>query len=40
VIVRVLREFRQEQIVRTERDRIVLLEPERLMELSRWNTGS
>lgn len=40
VVVRILRELRESGTVRTERDRIVILEPERLIELSKWNPGS
>lgn len=40
VIVRILRELREDGTVRTERYRIVILEPERLIELSKWNPGS
>jgi CRP/FNR family cyclic AMP-dependent transcriptional regulator len=40
VVVRVLRELRQEGVVRTERDRIVLLEPARLIQDQGWNPGS
>jgi CRP/FNR family transcriptional regulator len=39
VVVRILRELRESGTVRTERDRIVILEPERLIELSKWNPG-
>jgi CRP/FNR family cyclic AMP-dependent transcriptional regulator len=40
VVVRVLRELRQDGVVRTERDRIVLLEPGRLIQEQGWNQGS
>lgn len=40
VVVRVLRELRQDGLVRTERDRIVLLEPARLIAEQGWNQGS
>lgn len=40
VVVRVLRELRQDGLVRTERDRIVLLEPGRLIQEQGWNQGS
>jgi CRP/FNR family cyclic AMP-dependent transcriptional regulator len=40
VVVRVLRELRQDGVVRTERDRIVLLEPARLIQEQGWNEGS
>ena len=40
VVVRVLRELRQDGLVRTERDRIVLLEPDRLIQEQGWNQGS
>jgi CRP/FNR family transcriptional regulator, cyclic AMP receptor protein len=40
VVVRVLRELRQDGLVRTERDRIVLLEPARLIQEQGWNQGS
>ena len=40
VVVRVLRELRQDRVVRTERDRIVLLEPARLIQEQAWNQGS
>jgi CRP/FNR family transcriptional regulator, cyclic AMP receptor protein len=39
VVVRILRELRESGTVRTERDRIVILEPERLIEPSKWNPG-
>jgi CRP/FNR family transcriptional regulator, cyclic AMP receptor protein len=37
VVVRVLRELRQEGVVRTERDRIVVVDPARLIHGQRWN---
>ena len=37
VVVRVLRELRQEGVVRTERDRIVIVEPARLIHEQGWN---
>jgi CRP/FNR family transcriptional regulator, cyclic AMP receptor protein len=40
VVVRVLREFRQEGVVRTESDQIVILHPARLVAEQRWNPGS
>jgi CRP/FNR family transcriptional regulator len=40
VVVRILRELRQDGVVRTERDRIVLLEPARLIQDQGWNPGS
>ena len=40
VVVRVLRDLRQDGVVRTERDRIVLLEPARLIQQQGWNQGS
>lgn len=40
VVVRVLRELRQDGVVRTGRDRIVLLEPGRLIQEQGWNQGS
>lgn len=40
VVVRVLRELRQEGVVRTERDRIVLIDPARLIDEQGWNPGS
>jgi len=40
VVVRVLRELRQEGVVRTERDQIVILHPARLVAEQRWNPGS
>jgi len=40
VVVRVLRELRQEGVVRTERDRIVILAPTRLIQEQGWNPGS
>jgi CRP/FNR family cyclic AMP-dependent transcriptional regulator len=40
VVVRVLRELRQDGVVRTERDHIVILEPARLIEEQGWNPSS
>jgi CRP/FNR family cyclic AMP-dependent transcriptional regulator len=40
VVVRVLRELRQEGVVRTERDQIVILHPARLVAEQGWNPGS
>ncbi|MFD1212952.1 Crp/Fnr family transcriptional regulator [Arthrobacter sp. GCM10027362] len=40
VVVRILRELREAGVVRTERDRIVVVEPGRLAELAIWNPGS
>lgn len=40
VVVRVLRDLRQDGVVRTERDRIVLLEPARLIAEQGWNQSS
>ncbi|NKX50272.1 Crp/Fnr family transcriptional regulator [Arthrobacter deserti] len=40
VVVRILRELRAAGVVRTERDRIVVVEPGRLAELAIWNPGS
>jgi len=40
VVVRVLRDLRQDGLVRTERDRIVLLKPARLIQEQGWNPGS
>ena len=40
VVVRVLRALRQDGVVRTERDRIVILDPGRLIEEQGWNTSS
>lgn len=39
VVVRVLRELREDGLVRTERGRIILLDPVRLIE-EEWNPGS
>ena len=39
VVVRVLRELRDDGVVRTERDQIVLLDPARLTDDARWNTS-
>jgi CRP/FNR family transcriptional regulator len=40
VVVRVLRELRQEGVVRTERGRMVILDPARLIEEQGWNPSS
>lgn len=40
VVVRILRDLREAGVVRTERDRIVIVEPGRLAELAIWNPGS
>jgi CRP/FNR family cyclic AMP-dependent transcriptional regulator len=40
VIVRVLRELRQEGVVRTERDRMVIIDPARLIDEQGWNPSS
>jgi CRP/FNR family cyclic AMP-dependent transcriptional regulator len=40
VVVRVLRELRQEGVVRTERDRMVIIDPARLIQAQGWNPGS
>jgi len=40
VIVRVLRELRQEGVVRRERDRMVLIGAVRLIDEQGWNPGS
>jgi CRP/FNR family cyclic AMP-dependent transcriptional regulator len=40
VVVRVLRELRQEGVVRTERDRMVIIDPARLTQEQGWNPGS
>jgi CRP/FNR family cyclic AMP-dependent transcriptional regulator len=40
VVVRVLRQLRQEGVVRTERDQIVILHPARLVAGQGWNPGS
>jgi CRP/FNR family transcriptional regulator, cyclic AMP receptor protein len=40
VVVRVLRELRQEGVLRTERDRIVILDPARLVPGHEWNPSS
>jgi hypothetical protein len=37
VVVRVLREFRAEELIRTERDRIVILDPVQLSREQGWN---
>lgn len=39
VVVRALRQLRDSGVVRTERDRIVLLDPARLTEEVKWNTS-
>ena len=39
VIVRVLRELRAAGVVRTERNRIVILDPARLIAEQDWNSG-
>ena len=40
VVVRVLRELREEGTIRTERDRIVVIDPASLIEQQGWNLGS
>jgi CRP-like cAMP-binding protein len=40
VVVRILRDLREAGVVRTERDRIVVVDPGRLAELAIWNPGS
>jgi CRP/FNR family transcriptional regulator len=40
VVVRVLRELRGAGVVRTERHRIVIVDPERLIAEQAWNSGS
>ncbi|MFT4469508.1 Crp/Fnr family transcriptional regulator [Arthrobacter sulfonylureivorans] len=40
VVVRILRDLREAGVVRTERDRIVIVETGRLAELAIWNPGS
>jgi CRP/FNR family transcriptional regulator, cyclic AMP receptor protein len=40
VVVRVLRELRGEGVLRTERDRIVLIDPARLIDEQVWNLSS
>lgn len=40
VVVRVLRELRQDGVVRTESDRIVILQPASLIQEHGWNPGS
>ena len=37
VVVRVLREFRAEELIRTERDRIVIVDPVQLSREHGWN---
>jgi CRP/FNR family transcriptional regulator len=39
-VVRALRELRQDGIVRTGRDQIVIADPDRLIRESGWNPGS
>ena len=39
VVVRTLRQLRDAGVVRTERDRIVLLDPAQLTEEVKWNTS-
>ena len=39
VVVRALRQLRDAGAVRTERDRIVLLDPAQLTEEVKWNTS-
>jgi CRP/FNR family transcriptional regulator, cyclic AMP receptor protein len=39
VVVRVLRELRQEGVVRTERDRIIIVDPDRLINAQGWNAS-
>jgi CRP/FNR family cyclic AMP-dependent transcriptional regulator len=40
VVVRVLRELRQEGVVWTGRDQIVIADPARLIQEHGWNPGS
>jgi CRP/FNR family cyclic AMP-dependent transcriptional regulator len=40
VVVRVLRELRQEGVVRTQRDEIIIIDPSRLTLEQGWNSGS
>jgi CRP/FNR family transcriptional regulator, cyclic AMP receptor protein len=40
VVVRVLRQLRQDGVVRTGRDQIVIADPDRLIRESGWNPGS
>ena len=40
VVVRVLRELRQDGVVRTGRDQIVIADPARLIQEYGWNPGS
>lgn len=40
VVVRVLRALRQDGVVRTERDRIIIVDPARLIQEQGWNTSS
>jgi CRP/FNR family transcriptional regulator, cyclic AMP receptor protein len=39
-VVRVLRELRQEGVVRTERDRMVIIDPARPIQEQPWNSIS
>jgi CRP/FNR family transcriptional regulator len=39
VVVRTLRQLRDDGVVRTERDHIVVLDPVRLTDVARWNTS-
>jgi CRP/FNR family transcriptional regulator, cyclic AMP receptor protein len=39
VVVRALRQLRDTGAIRTERDRIVLLDPAQLTEAVKWNTS-
>lgn len=40
VVVRVLRQLREDGMIRTERDRIVILDADRLIQEQGWNSGS
>jgi CRP/FNR family transcriptional regulator, cyclic AMP receptor protein len=40
VVVRVLRELRRDGVVRTERDGIVIIDPDRLIQEQGWNSSS
>ncbi|MFW6205498.1 MAG: Crp/Fnr family transcriptional regulator [Actinomycetota bacterium] len=40
VVVRVLRQLREEGVIRTTRDHIVILDPDRLVQEQGWNPGS
>ena len=40
VVVRVLRELREDGVVRTRRDRIVIIDPARLIHEQGWNPSS